>query len=252
VSLGNKQAGFTIIEIIIVIPIVSFLVVVLVTLMVRSFYTIQANNTETTLHLESQNLLFKLEDELLFTTEYGETKNSDLVDSHQPSGGWNYNTSPDTLILKETALDAPRRDPNRDFVYREVYTCGSGFSIYNPIAIDNVIYFTEPNSNNSRHTLYRRVLIGQYDTCGTNYRGQTCPSDVDIGTGGCVRLDNKLSDDVVDFKIEYYDEDNVLINTDSGGTPLAGEKVRVTLILGSTVYGNDVEVETSLTMRKIN
>ena len=245
----DKESGFTLVEMVIAMPVAILIVVTLFSLALNSYFTITKNNARTILLLEGQNMLFKLEDELLFATEYGEEMKSDLSDPHDPSGGWDFDTDPNTLIIYETALTAGRRDPDREFVYKQVYNCSSS---YNPIAIDNVIYFTEPNENNDRHTLYRRVLTGQYNTCGTNYRGQTCPTDDDVGQNGCVKTDALLSDNVIDFSIDYFDEDNQLIDLDAGGSPLDGEKVTVSLLLGQNVFGELVTAETELTLRKIN
>ncbi len=249
---NKKQSGFTLIEILVMLPVVSFIITVLVVLAQRSYYTILANNAETNLNLEAQTILFPLQDELLFATDYAETKSSDLNDSFAPSGGWRFDSNPQTLIVYETTLDKPRRDPNREFVYKRSYACGSYYSGYNPIATDNIIYFMQANSDNDYYTLRRRILTPQYSTCGTNYRPQTCPSSANFGTGGCQKVDTILSDHVVSFKIDYFDEDNFLIDTGNGGSPLEAEKLKIRLTLGNKILGKTVDATSTVTMRKIN
>ena len=102
---NKKQSGFTLIEILVMLPVVSFIITVLVVLAQRSYYTILANNAETNLNLEAQTILFPLQDELLFATDYAETKSSDLNDSFAPSGGWRFDSNPQTLIVYEATLD---------------------------------------------------------------------------------------------------------------------------------------------------
>jgi hypothetical protein len=51
--------------------------------------------------------------------------------------------------------------------------------------------------------------------------------------------------------VQYYNEDNALI-TAPPGSPLTAEKVTLTLTLGKSVYGEDITVVTSITMKKIN
>ena len=239
----SDENGFTIIELAIVVPIISIIAIGVITLVMSMFFQIMANNARLNLLLESQTVLLSLQDELLFTSNYGEEIMSNLSDSYAPTGGWSFDTSPETLIIYETTLTAPRRDPDREFVYRN--SCSGS------IAYDNVIYFTQPNDTNPYHTLYRRILTPQYSTCNTNYRVQTCPT-VFVGTNPCYSPDSVISDRVVDFEIDYYDLDNNLIDTDAGGSPTAAEKVTVHLTLGDNLFGRTVEAESSITMRKIN
>ncbi len=246
----HNQRGFTLVELVIVLPIVALITIIVFNYMFVSYGKMLQENTEANLRLEGEVMLLDLEDELLFTTNYAETKLGDLSDPWAPTGGWTYNTNPDTLIIYETSLTAPRRDPNREFVYKNQYGCSGPNSPYNPIAQNNLIYFTTQNANNKYRTLWRRTLVPQYSVCGTNYKFQTCPR-VNVGTGPCERADTMLSDKVIDFKIEYYNEDNVLINAPPG-SPLNAEKVKLTAILGQNVYGKDLNVETSITMKKIN
>jgi len=238
----KKNQGFTIVELVVTIPIISLVALGVVSLVITMFFQIMANNTRLTLLLESQTVLLSLEDEMLFTTNYGETIMSDLHDDYAPTGGWSFNANPNTLIIYETSLTAPRRDPNRTFVFKN--SCDGS------IAFDNVIYFTEPNADNSYSTLYRRILTPQYTTCNTNYRGQTCPAD--NVTPPCIIEDSVISHQVKDFQIKYYDIDNNLIDTANGGSPLDAEKATVTLDLGDELFGRQVSASSNITMRKIN
>ncbi len=238
-----RQKGFTIVEIVIVVPIVSIIAIGIITLVMNMFYQIMANNSRLNLLLESQTVLLSLQDELLFTTNYGEEIMSDLDDPYEPTGGWDFDTSPETLIVYETSLTAPRRDPDREFVYKS--NCSGS------IAFDNVIYFTEPNPHNNYHTLYRRILTPQFTTCRTNYRDQTCPTAY-VGTDPCYSPDSVISDRVVDFQVDFYDQNNDFIDTDAGGSPLDAEKATISIELGDTLFGQEVSASSSITMRKIN
>jgi len=248
----KNQSGFTLIEILVMLPVVSFIITVLVVLAQRSYYTILANNAETNLNLEAQTILFPLQDELLFATDYADTISSSLSDPFAPTGGWRHDSDPQTLIVYETTLDKPRRDPDRDFVYKRDYACGSYYSPYNPIATDNIIYFMKPNADNDYYTLRRRILTPQYATCGTNYRPQTCPSTANFGTGGCQKVDTVLSDHVIDFEVNYFDENNNQIDLSNGGSPLSAEKLTIKLKLGNKILGKTVDATSTISMRKIN
>jgi type II secretory pathway pseudopilin PulG len=241
------EFGFTLVEIVIVLPIISIILPGMVDFTVRQYSKMHTETSRANLQLEVETMLLDLEDELLFTTEYAQTKSSDLTDTWQPTGGWTYNTNPDTMIVYETALTAPRRDPNREFVYKNTYGCSGGSSAYNPIALNNLIYFTAPNGGSNQYkTLYRRTITPAYSTCNTNYKVKTCPS-ASVGSNGCTRADSKLSEKVVDFQVQYFDDNNVA-TTD----PLAAELVKITVILGEKLFGESVTVDSSITMKKIN
>ena len=248
-KLRLNQTGFTTIEMIVVLPIVSFIAVGMTLFMINSFEHIQSESKITELRFNAQITLFNMEDELLFATGYGASETNDLNDPYEPTDGWSHNPSDsslENLIILETSLTGPRRDPDRDFVYKPSGSYGCSYP--QSIALDNVIYFTEPNDNGF-NTLYRRVLTPQYSTCGDNYRGQTCPAQY-VGISPCENADARLSENVIDFQIDYYDEDNNLIVNDSN--PGDAEKVTVTLTLGDRVFGRDVESTASLTYKKIN
>ena len=243
----KKPEGFTIVELLVVLPIYVLVVMVTFSSLLSRYGQLLKEAATVNLQLEAETSLIVLEDELIFATDFGETKSSDLTDAYAPSGGWTYNTNPDTLIIYETALTAGRRDPDRDFVYKNTYGCGSA---YNPIAINNLIYFTKQNTNNSYKTLYKRSIVPTYSTCQTNYRKPSCPENVVVN--GCT-TDGIVSRNVVDFNIEYYDDNNVLINDESGSPDLSlARKIKVTLTLGDRANGEDITVKTSVTMKRLN
>lgn len=236
------RSGFTILEILIAIPLASILSIVLANTIFIQYGGLLQGAAHARLRMEGEILLLSLEDELLFATDFASTKSADLSDAYAPSGGWTYNTTPtDTLIVYETALTADRRDPDRDFVYKKSGSCASSYNI----AIDNLMYFTKPNTGSIYRTLYRRTLVPQYATCNTNYKKQTCPAGSVVSP--CTSEDSKLSDKVVDFQVEYFDGDNVSLTS-----PDNAEMVKLTLTLGEKIYGENITVPTSITMKKVN
>jgi hypothetical protein len=240
--LYKHKKGFTILEILIAIPLASILSIVLANTIFIQYGGLLQGAAHARLRMEGEILLLSLEDELLFSTDFASTKSSDLSDTNAPSGGWTYNTSPtDTLIVYETALTADRRDPDREFVYKKSGSCSSSYNI----AINNLMYFTKANTGNNYRTLYRRTLVPQYTTCGVNYKTQTCPAGLVVSP--CSGEDSKLSDKVVDFQVTYYDDNNVLLTS-----PDNAELVKLTLTLGEKIYGEDITVPTSISMKKVN
>lgn len=234
--------GFTILEVLIVIPIASILSILLASTIFDQYGQLIQNSARARLRMEGEITLLSLEDELLFTTGYGTTKSNDLSDTNAPTGGWTYNTTPnETLIVYETALTADRRDANREFVYKREGSCNSSYNI----ALNNLIYFAVKNPSNQYYSLYRRTLTPQYTTCGTNYKTQTCPSTSVVAP--CTGADALLSDKVVGFQVDYFDQNNTA-TTD----PAAAELIKLHLTLGEKIYGKSIEVETTISMKKVN
>lgn len=238
----NGHKGFTLLEILIALPIASMLSLIIATTMFNQYGQLLQSSARSRLRMEGEITLLSLEDELLFATDFASGKSIDLSDANAPSGGWTYNTSPtDTLIVYETALTADRRNANRDFVYKKQTNCSSSFNI----AINNLIYFTKANPTGNYRSLYRRTLVPQYVTCGVNYKKQTCPDG--LVTSPCTGADAKLSDKVVDFQLEYFDENNISVSN-----PSTAQLVKMTLTLGEKIYGENISVPTSITMKKVN
>ena len=116
----NKGRGFTILEILIALPLVTILSVVVSGTVFQQYGQLLQGSERARLRVEGETTLLSLEDELLFATSFATGKSTDLVDVNAPSGGWTNSTTPtETLIVYETALDADRRDPDRNFIYKK-------------------------------------------------------------------------------------------------------------------------------------
>ena len=259
----SNQAGFTVVELLIVIPIATLLIVVLISTLFNQYAASLAESSRTKLRVNGQTILINLQDELLFTIAYGEELEGRLSDPNEPSGGWTHDTNPDTLIINEIALDSTRRDDDRHVVRQRINNCESSAITANPLAINNVIYFVEdiPDSNYSR--LVKRTITPDYNycsidtetdepctpesaTCRTNAKQTTCPESA-VGTNGCEAADSILSENVLDFQITYLAENNVVTQF-----PSNADKIELVLTLGDRIFGKAVETEVKHTIRKIN
>lgn len=259
----KKQDGFTITETLVVIPIATILVVVLVSALFTQYTNALAESTRTSLRAAGQTILINLQDELLFTIAYGEQLEGRLSDPNEPSGGWSYDTTPQTLIINEIALDSTRRDDTRHVVRQRVSNCESSSVTSNPLAINNVVYFVDDIDGSDFDALYKRTITPSYNlcsidtttdepctptsaTCRGNAKRMTCPEAL-VGTGGCSSADSMLSDKVKEFTIRYYSEGNIETTF-----PSDAEKIEVELVLGDKVFGKEVEATVRHTIRKIN
>lgn len=260
----SGQKGFTITELTVVLPIITLITVALIGILFSQYGGILAESSRSNLRSTGQALLTNLQDEVLFTIQYGQGLDADLVDPHAPAGGWDYDTEPQTLIINETALDSTRRDVDRNVVSRRSFPCSSLSARNNPIAINNIIYFTEDNAETGFKNLIKRTITPTYDlcsidsasgdfcepgsvsTCKTNAKNTSCPVDF-VGQDNCTVQDSILSENIIDFNIRYFETDNV-----ETSFPSDAQKIEIELIMGDRVFGRDVEAEVNHTIRKIN
>lgn len=257
------RAGFTMTEIVIIIPLTSIILVTLVGSLFLQYTEVLAESARSDLRTTGQRLLINLQDELLFTIAYGEQIDTNLSDPYAPNGGWVHDSDPQTLIINEVALDSTRRDEDRHIVRRALNPCESSAITANPVAVNNVIYFVEDNPDSNYSNLRKRTIIPTFPTCSIdlatdlpctpatatcldNAKITSCPI-VNVGTGSCRTEDSLLSENVVDMDIQYFAENNI-----ATAFPSSADKVEITLTLGDKVFGQEVEAEVKHTIRKIN
>lgn len=265
IKIAKNNRGFTLVETMIALQLAAIVGILLFSALYNQYVSVLAESARSSLRSEGLALLTNMQDELLFTIEYGHTLQGDLNDPHAPSGGWDYDTDPQTLIINEIALDGTRIDQDRDVVRRRVNDCTTSPITSNPVALNSIIYFIEDNTTltNKYLSLKKRVVTPTYDICSIDRntgdpcdpvtatcfdiaKETTCP-DAAVGTGNCERADFALSNNIIDFSVKYFSTNNV-----ETPYPSAAEKIEVSLEMGDRVFGRDVEVEVNHTIRKIN
>lgn len=237
----KNQRGFTLVEMLVIGPVMMLATITAVTFLFNQYGFLVKQNALLNLQLEAQNILFGLQDDLWYASQFASGKNDNLADSYEPVGGWTNATTPPTLIVSLTALTTNARDPDRQPVYINESTCtppdGNGA---NSVLYNNVIYFV------SGVNLYKRTLTAppSMATCGTPYEKQTCPAGNSSPT--CLP-DVILSDHISSFSVIYYDTDNITTTT-----PENAESVQVDMGLSDKAFGEDISASSSLRLRKLN
>jgi Tfp pilus assembly protein PilV len=237
----HLQSGFTLIEVLILSPILMVTVVLLMSYLFNQYGQLTQQGALINLQTEAQNIVFSMQDDLFFARSFESNKNTNLTDTYQPSGGWKSNTTPPTLIISDVALTTNRRSATRIPVYINTYGCSPQATLeQNDELFQNTIYFV------SGTNLYKRILSAPstLSICGTPFQKQTCPSGHETAT---CPLDRKLTDKLNTFSITYYDTDNNVTTT-----PENAEKVKVSIQLKDKAFAEDIYADSSITLRKLN
>jgi hypothetical protein len=171
---------------------------------------------------------------------------------------------PQTLIISEVAIDSNRRDEDRDIVRKRINSCVGQPINTNPYAINNIIYFIDEQADSDYSRLVSRSVAPTYNkcsvdrdtgfacipasaTCLDNSRKTSCPAGTVATTPDCSKEDTVLSENIVDFRVRYFQEDNI-----ETSFPSSADQIEMVLVLGDRVFGREVEVEVSHRIRKIN
>ncbi len=235
-----NQKGFTLVEILVITPVVMLTVILMTSYLFNQYGQLTQQGAQLNLQVEAQNIVFSMQDDVYFADSFNTGINSGLVDTYQPSGGWKYNTTPQTLILSSPALTANRRSDTRKPVYINTLGCDPSVLTDNSVLYNNVIYFV------SGTNLYKRTLTApsSMSTCGTSYYKQRCPA---ANASSSCPADILVTDKLNTFTITYYDTGNNVV-TD----PTLAEKIKVDLQLKDKAFAEDIYSDSSITLRKLN
>jgi hypothetical protein len=236
-----KNDGFTLVEVLIMSPIIMVTVVLLMSYLFGQYGQLTQQGALINLQVEAQNIIFGMQDDLLFAKSFESDKNANLTDAYQPSGGWTHNTTPPTLIISDLALTTNRRAANRSPVYINTNGCSPQAVLEtNDELYNNTIYFVNSGK------LFKRVLTApsSLGVCGNLYQKQTCPSA--NATPTCPP-DKMLSDKLNTFAITYYDTGNNVVTS-----PELAERIKVDIQLKDKAFAEDIYANSSATLRKLN
>ena len=244
-NLHSKTSGFTLIEVLIITPILMLTVVALLAYLFTLFGQFVQKNTEVDMRIEAQAAMFIMRDDMQIASAFSSQESSatKINDPHK-SSPWVSNTTPfPTLIVVQPSYTGAIGDPSRKLIHVSP-TGNSGCQKSQDIidtyevAYNNIIYFVENG------TLYRRILTHYaQQLCGTPYLVQTC----EAGVGGPTCPDDKiLASNVTGFQISYIQPGNIVTQT-----PEQSELLIVTLTQQQTIAGDIVTSTSSTTLKRL-
>lgn len=202
----RDRNGFTIIEILVTISLISIVSVLIVTSFVFTYGRVVVEQQRTDIIRQSQLFLRRMVEDVRVSSEI--RTNNLIADSYNTSG-WTTSDPANILIATVPALDV-----NKDLLYDSE----TGNIIYH-----EVVYFGQ-NGN-----LYRRLLKNPTATASTEV--STCPA----GETGCVNDTILIEGNLENMVFEFYDIiDEVTMVTEEA------RSIQMTINVVKTVFGQDI------------
>lgn len=226
-SVRTHEAGLTLIEMLVVAPLVILLIGVslgyISSLTGQGLQTRQKNllayNTQASLddiEVNANQATSFLSNTTGVVSPQGRNNSSTQFISN--SGGAN-----GTLIMKSAATTKSPYDPTRALIYTG---SGSSCNESNAILTYTTVYFIASGQ------LFKRTILPNTAACAPPYQQNSCAS-TSMSSSICKVEDEKLADNVSDFSISYlYD--------DSAATPESADTVSVSLTLSKPTAGQTI------------
>jgi len=252
----RRADGFTLIEMLIIAPIVIIMISGFIALMISMVGDVLTTRDQSSMTFETQDALDRIEQDTRLTTQFLAT--SGVFPSPQGSNnnftGTAAFTSANSLILGGLTTTKNPADSTKQLVYyaNQPNDCGPQES-YNRIFQGKIMYFVKDNA------LWRRVVLPNYNTnatvddstvCDPPWQQNTCSPGYS-GSTRCQTNDSKIMDNVTSFSVKYYTTPNS--TTDIGPSQaLSASTIEVTINGAKTTAGKPVNSSGSIRATKLN
>ncbi len=253
----RRSAGFTLIEVLIIAPIVILTIGGFVALMVSMASDILVTRDQNNLTYETQDVLDRIEQDTRLSTQFLVTSGTFTAPQGSDSnftGTAAFTNATGALILGGLTTDKNPADSTRQpiFYAGQPNLCGS-LQSYNRPFLQKVIYFVNNGS------LWRRAVLPDYNTnatlddntvCSVPWQRNTCSPGYATGTR-CQTNDTELMRNVDSFSVKYFA--SPISTTDIGASQaLAATTIEVTVNGKKTTAGRDISTSSSIRATKLN
>jgi type II secretory pathway pseudopilin PulG len=238
--LKPSQNGFTLIEVIVILPITILIISILFTMMFKQYSSINDVTARLGMKVELQTILIAIQDDLQYANGYLAAIDPALSDTYPDD--YTALASVNRLIIDNPSSTSNRRDPARQNVFINNIGCAPATIDDNPPASDNLIYFQKAG------TLYKRTLVLPSTTaqCNVNFLKKTCPPTVAF-SAVCPSSDKVISPKSSQFVITYLTEGGAATTT-----PGLATAIKVELTLTDKVNAETFTDTQSITVRRVN
>lgn len=260
-SLQNKakkrpSKGFTLVEILIIAPVVIIVISGLIALMISIVGEVLTSRDQTNMTFETQDALDRIEQDTRLTTQFLTTSGTLFSPQGSDSNftGTAAFASTNTLILGTLTTDKNPIDTTRQLIYYagQPNLCGAQQS-YNRVFQAKVMYFIKSGS------LWRRAALPNYNTnalldddtvCSAPWQQNSCSPGYNP-VSRCQTNDSEVMRNVDSFSVKYFDTPKS--TTDIGpAQALAATTIEVTLNGKKTTAGREFTTSGSVRATKLN
>lgn len=259
----SRRQGFTLVEMMVAIPVAILVVVVLVAFMIMLVGSVYTSAGRVGAVYRAQDTLDRIEQDVRYGGAFlGSTgtlppyQGSDATATSAGTGkAFTPSSSSSTLVIQQYATTASPYSSSRELVYYaypDSTACSQNTKVYNTPVQVMIIYYL------SGTTLYRRTIVPQstiaptapYPLCSTPWQRNTCLHPLDT-TLVCRGLDDQVATDVSGVSFAYYASagSSSSIPVSGGTTP---RTVVASITTTSTVAGNTISYTSSMRASLIN
>jgi type II secretory pathway pseudopilin PulG len=228
----NNHSGFTLIEILVISPIVILFIGAFVGLIVGLTGESLRLREKNVSAYDVQNALDDIELNAARSTAFLSTTGTlpSSQGKNDTTAAFTATTSgaPDSLIFTAVATDKGPYDTTRSVIYKGSTPCATT----NPLYTYSTIYFVGSDSN-----LYRRQIMSTDPACTAPYQKSTCSEAVMAASppSYCQTSDDKLASNVSGFTVIYYTATGA-VTTD----PTAASTIKVSITSTRSIAGQSL------------
>lgn len=237
---NTRSHGFTLIEMLVIAPIVILVIGAFISMMVAMTGEVIATRAQNVMAYDTQNALNQIEQDVKqsstflatndFTLQSPQDKNATgtTISFKNVTSGY-----PPMLILKSFTTDKNPDDPARSLVYTNQPTasCDSAVIASNQLFYQEVVYFVMNN------TLWRRTLIQQGAStptlCATPWQLPSCSPGVTRGSY-CKVDDQQLIQNVDSLTVQYFPNPSSTTADTAASDSTASDSARGTALSDDT------------------
>lgn len=272
----SKNRGFTIVEVLVIAPIVILALGAFIAVMVNMTAEVLKTQSENSMVQGTQDALSSIErdiklsgqflagNELVAQSPQGYADGYGTINSDSDANSFTNVTAGNTrskmLILRTFTTDKNPIDGTRQPIYTDQPTASCAQKTTNKLFSSNTIYFVKNN------TLWKRTIIqqgsGRPNLCDTPWQQPSCSSTVTKGTF-CKVNDSRLADNVSDLTIDYFTNpsdttpiadanDSTKTVTQRNAALSGATTARISITTSSKVAGRDVGNTAAVRATKLN
>lgn len=234
-----NQTGFTIVELVVICPILMATIAFTVNYLFDQYAQLSIQQAQINIQARAQIIVYAMQDDIFYSNAFSSTTHSNVSDSYAPSGGWQSSSNPTVFIASNPALTNSHASTNPQPVYINTYGCGANITD-NDVLYNNVIIWA------SGTNLYKRVISAPSSTatCGKSYIAPSCPAGHTTST---CPADILYTTKLGAFTVTYYDA-NGLTTTN----PDQSTEVKISVTLADRAFSQPLTATSSITIKKVN